>query len=233
MQHTYQATIKRRLRMKKIFNIVICYTIAVLGILATLYKVKYEGGFITCFRELTVNGTIISSLLAFIYAIVNHIECVLDKEFEYRLFYYLRLSAVVTEFIILLIVCIGNLPFIPDRPLINRFDMWNMHLIIPVLTILSFVFHDPPIGKLAPRMRWTGVTFIGIYCVFIILCILTGIIPEVQIPYSFLNFCKYPLWYPALVAGVVCGWSYLLSWLFSELNRKAAWLWFKDIVPKA
>lgn len=85
----------------------------------------------------------------------------------------------------------------------NRFDMINMHVIIPVLTIISFVFHDSPIGKLKPIQRCNGLIFITIYTVVMLLCILTGVIPENKIPYSFLNIYKSPVWYIAFAFSFV------------------------------
>lgn len=222
----------KRLKIKKIINITICYIIFALGIAATIYKANYEGGFFTCLREMTVDGTLFSSIVALVYAILNHIEIKSNKEFEYRKLYYLRLSSAVTGFMIMLIVSIGYLPFIPDHPVINRFDMWIMHLIIPLLSITSFIFLEPPIEKLKPKKRFAGLIFIGIYSVAIMTCIITGIIPEAKIPYSFLNIHSSSIWYLLFAIVFVYSIGYLLSMLFSEMNRRSACLWFHDIAQK-
>ncbi len=228
----YLDAIKIRLRIKKAFNSVVCVIVFILGILATIYKVKYEGSFLTCLRELTVDGTLFASAVALMYAFINFAEIILDKEFEHRFLYYLRLSSCVGEFIILIVVLIGYLPIVPDHPVITRFDMINMHVIIPLLTILSFVFHDPPIGKLKPSERFYGLIFISLYCVIMMTFIFTGIVPENKIPYSFMNIYSSPIWYIIFAAVFVFTLGYLISWALSELNRKASWLWFKNIAKK-
>ena len=228
----YDATIKVRLRSKKIFNILLCDAIFILGVLSTIYKARYEGGFFTCLREMTVDGTLFTSIVAFLYSAMNHVEMIQDRETNSPVLYYLRLSSSVTEFIILLVVLIGYLPFVPDHPVINRFDMINMHVIIPLLTIISFVFHDPPVGKLSPIQRWNGLIFITLYAVTVMACILTGVIPKNKIPYSFMNFYDNSLLYTLFAVAFIYLIGYLLSWMFSELNRSASWLWLKDVVKK-
>ena len=132
---------------------------------------KYEGGFLTCLRELTVDGTISAFAIAFIYVLFNAFEMIKGKGYQNTFLYFLRLSSAVTEFMILLIVLIGFLPMVTaDHPVVNRFDMLNMHVIIPVLTLFSFVFHDSPIGKLKPIQRCNGLIFIIVYTVAMLLC---------------------------------------------------------------
>lgn len=235
MENAYEKSlvaIQKQLRIKKKVNIFLCYTIFVLGVMAIVYRVNNNGGNFH-FEEMTVNGTIFASVFALAYAVVNHIEIAKDKEFECKALYYLRLSSAVTEFIIVLVVFIGLLPFTPDSPLILRFDMAIMHLILPILTIVSFVFHDPPIGKLKPLERCYGLTFLFLYSVGITLCILTGLLPQENIPYSFLEFYTRPIWYTVSYGALIYLGGYLLSWLFSELNRKNAWIWFRGVASKA
>lgn len=226
--------IKKRLTVKKIVNMAICMAIFVLGILATIYKVKYEGGFLTCLREMTVDGTLFTSAIAFVYLLINAIELIKGREYQSSFLYFLRLSSSVAEVMILLIVLIGFLPIVTkDHPIIDRFDMINMHVIIPLLTIFSFVFHDAPIGKLKPIQRCNGLIFITIYAAAMLLCIFTGIVPENKIPYSFLNIYKSSAGYIAFAFFFVFTCGYFISWALSSLNIKADLLWFGGIVPKA
>jgi len=48
-----QVSMKKRNTQKKTINILVCLAIVFLGVTATIYKVRYEGGFWTCFREMT------------------------------------------------------------------------------------------------------------------------------------------------------------------------------------
>ena len=221
--------ISKRMRTKKLVNAITCAVISVLGVLSLIYKVNYEGNFLVCLRELTVNGTIFTIVVSFCYFVTNVFEMIYDHEVEREFFYYLRLSSAVAEFVIALVVMIGQLPVVPDKPVIARFDMFNMHVLIPVLTILSFVFHDPSIGKLKPLSRWKGLIFVTLYALIIVPSILTGIIPQNKIPYSFLNFYTSNPFYILFSACFVFLGGYLISWMLSEWNRRASWLWYKNV----
>lgn len=216
-----------KFRLKKIVNIAVCLVIFVLGITAFIYKARYEGGVLTCFREMTVCGTVFSSIVALLYVLVSAYEFAHNKEIEKPYLYYLRLSSATAEFIILIIVLIGYLPFIPAKPVIGRYDMINMHVLVPVLTLYSFLFNDPPRGRLTPVQRLGGLCFLLLYTLGEIICILLYIIPEEKIPYFFLNVRHQPLWLTLLAVVVIYGLGYLLSWLFSELNRKCSWYWYR------
>lgn len=217
----------RRFRLKKQLNVVICFIIAVLGITSFIYKARYEGGVLTCFREMTVCGTVFSSVIALLYVLLSLHELRSGREINAKPLYYLRLSSATAEFIILIIVLIGYLPFVPARPVINRYDMINMHVLVPVLTLLSFLFNDSPQGKLSPVQLLGGLCFLLLYSVGEITCILLNIIPENKIPYFFLNVRNQPLWFTLIAVLVVYGLGYLLSWMFSALNRKCSWLWYR------
>lgn len=225
----YASRLRKRLRIKKLVNAMMCAAISVLGVLSLIYKAKYEGGFWTCLREMTVDGTLFTTMISFGYFFINVVEMIYDHELETKFLYYLRLSSAVGEFMILLVIMIGYLPIVSDNPLIARFDMLNMHVIIPLLTVCSFVFHDPTIGKLKPSSRWKGLIFIALYAVSVMTCIFTGIIPQSKIPYSFMNIYTSPLWYILFAASFVFLVGYLISWMLSEWNRKASCLWYRNV----
>ena len=223
---------KKRNFRRKLINMIICSIIVFLGVTATIYKVRYEGGFITCFREMTVCATVLTSLTSAAMIILNIFEMKLGSEVTYKTLYFWRLSSAVTGFIVLMIVLLGYLPFFSDHPVIARYDMINMHVIIPLLTIGTFLFNDSPIGAVRPLERWNGLWIITVYTVFIMTLILTYIVPESKIPYSFLNVRHQPFWFVALAAIVIYGVGYLLSWLFYYLNLKLSWLWYRHITEK-
>ncbi len=220
---------RRRNLFRKLSNLMLCLVIVVFGIASTAYKVRYEGGFLTCFREMTVCATVLTSVTsaALVFQILYEIR--IGSEVTSSILYYWRLSSAVTEMMVLLIVLIGYLPFFTDNPVISRFDMIHMHVIIPLLTIAAFLFYDSPIGKLPKRKLLYGLLIITVYAVFILTLILTYIIPENKIPYSFLDVRNQPFWFILLAIIVVYGGGYLLSWLFYTLNLKLAWIWYRDI----
>ena len=220
----------KRNRLRKTVNILLCLAIVILGVTSTIYKVRYEGGFLTCFREMTVCSTVLTTITSAALILHNLYELRIGSETSIPAVYYFRLSSAVTEFIVLMIVLLGYLPYFTDHPVITRYDMLNMHVLIPILTIGTFLFNDSAIGEVSPRMLWNGLDIIAIYAVFILTLILTYVVPENRIPYSFLDVRNQPFWFPLVTALFICGIGYLLSWLFYKLNRKLSWLWFKDVM---
>ncbi|MDO5702793.1 MAG: hypothetical protein Q4G47_05515, partial [Lachnospiraceae bacterium] len=182
--------------------------------------------------EKTVCATVLTTLTSAILILANLQELWLGSEISDRFLYFFRLSSAVTEFIIIMIVLIGFLPFFSDHPVIARYDMLNMHLLIPLLTIGTFIFIDSAIGKVPPWKLIFGLVIITMYAVFILTLILTNVIPESKIPYSFLDVRNQPFWLPLLAFIVVYGIGYLLSWVFYKLNLKLSWLWYRGIVKK-
>ncbi len=220
---------RRRHLSRKLNNLILCLMVVVLGIASTTYKVRYEGGFLTCFREMTVCATVLTSLTcAFLIFHILH-EIRIGSEITSPILYYWCLSSAVTEMMVMLLVPIGYLPFIADVPVIGRFDMVNMHVIIPLLTIAMFLFHDSPIGRLPMRNLLYGLLIITVYAVFILTLILTDAVPENMIPYSVLKVRNQPSWIILLTFVVVYGGGYLLSWLFYRLNLRLSWLWYHGI----
>ena len=181
---------------------------------------------------MTVCGTLFAFVVAGAFSVMSDLTVIRDREFEGTFLYFCRLSSAVTEFIILIVVLVGYLPFFPDSPVIKRFDMINMHVIIPILTVVSFVFHDPPIGKISRLMQCNGLIFICLYSVTIMVLILIGVLPDERAPYSFLRIHQISLEYFLFASVSIYAVGYSLSLLFSTLNRKAAWLWFRNISGK-
>ena len=107
--------------------------------------------------------------------------------------------------------------------------MLNMHLLIPLLTIFSFILNDSAIGKVSALELMYGLLIIAIYTVFILTLILTNVVPEDKIPYSFLDVRNQPFWYPLLAFAVIYGNGYLLSWIFYQLNLKLSWQWYRKV----
>lgn len=219
----------QRHRLRKTLNIVLCLVIVILGTTAVIYKVQYEGSFFTCFREMTFCSTVLTVLISAAFILLNLYEIRIGSEVTFDVLFYLRLSSAVTGFIVLMITLIGCLPFISDHPVLARYDMINMHVIVPVLKIVSFIFNDSPIGKVSPWKRFNGLIILTIYTVLMITLILTNVIPEDKIPYSFLDVRNQSIWFLLLTFCVAYGVGYFLSWLFIFLNRKLSWLWYKGV----
>ena len=227
-----EARFKQRYRLKKLVNLFISVVIALSGVLSVAYIWYYDGDGWLTFRWMTVDGTIFTTAIAFFFIAVNLYELARDTELTSDLVYYMRLSSSVAEGMILTVVLLSQLPFSPQHMHIARFDMFQMHVLIPALSILSFLFNDFPIGRLTTWRRFHGTWFVTLYAAVIITLILTGVIPDREIPYFFLDVAHMPA-----LAFIGCfvfiyALGYLLSLCLSGGNRKLSWLWFRNVAEK-
>ena len=220
---------RRRYRIKKAVNLAVSALIVVLGITSLVFIWNCDRDGVMTFRWMTVDGTLFTTAIAAFYIAAGIIEMVFYTELTNRGVYYVRLASAVAESLILIVVLLSRLPFSPDKMHIYRYDMFNMHLLIPVLTVLSFILNDSPIGKLSFRQKMQGMLFVMLYAAVILTLIVTGIIPYEQIPYYFLDVEHMPV-------TVSVGWfvfifvlSYLLSLFLSGLNRRLSWVWFRNV----
>lgn len=217
-----------RFKYKKQLNILISLTISVLGFCSFFISVVRDMNwdFLSDFRFMTINGTVFTSIISLITAVISLAEIIKGEDIKLEKFYFLRLTSVVTESIIAIVILMSLFPFIPDKPNILKYDSFNMHVIIPILTIVSFLIAEPPSDKIKPIMRFNGSALITIYSVVIISLILWGVIPQKDIPYSFLEVNTRPLWYILLAGVIIYAGAYFLSWGYIELNKKISKSWY-------
>ena len=215
--------------MRRELNLVLCLITVFMGITGTIYKVRYEGGFLTCFREMTVCVTVLTTLTSAALAVLNLVEIRLGSEVNSPALYFFRLSLAVTEFLVPVTVLIGFLPIFTDHPVIGRYDMIGMHVLIPLLTVGTFVFNDSAVGKVSRGKLLYGLTLISVYIISVLALILTGVIPENKIPYSCLDVRNQPFWYPLFAFVFLYGIGYLMSWVFYRLNLKLSWRWYRGV----
>ena len=217
-----------RFKYKKQLNILISLTISVLGFCSFFISVVRDMNwdFLSAFRFMTINGTVFTSIISLITAVISLAEIIKGEDIKLEKFYFLRLTSVVTESIIAIVILMSLFPFIPDKPNILKYDSFNMHVIIPILTIVSFLIAEPPSDKIKPIMRFNGSALITIYSVIIVSLILWGVIPQKDIPYSFLEVNTRPLWYILLAGVIIYAGAYFLSWGYIELNKKISKSWY-------
>ena len=227
-----EALFHRRYRQKKLVNLAICALIAVLGIASFLFIWNYDRDGLLTFRWMTVDGTIFTTAIALIYIAVNVLEICRYTELTSRWVYFLRLSSAVAESLIMVVVLLSQLPFSPSHMHILRFDMFNMHILIPLLTVASFLLNDSPIGRLRPVQRLRGTWFITLYAAVILTLIVREIIPPEEIPYFFLDVKHLPALAFAGCFLFIYSLGYSLSTLLSHWNRKLSWQWFKGVAGK-
>ena len=217
-----------RFKYKKQLNILISLTISVLGFCSFFISVVRDMNwdFLSDFRFMTINGTVFTSIISLITAVISLAEIIKGEDIKLEKFYFLRLTSVVTESIIAIVILMSLFPFIPDKPNILKYDSFNMHVIIPILTIISFLIAEPPSDKIKPVMRFNGSALITIYAVIMINLILWGFIPQDKIPYSFLEVNTRPLWYVLLAGAIIYSCAYFMSWGYISLNKRVSEKWY-------
>ena len=181
---------------------------------------KIEENFFFEFRYMTLNGTVFTTLISLITMIISLSEIKTDRERQTKTLYYFRLSSAVTETIIAVVIGMSFLPFVPDNPNILSYDSFCMHVIIPLLSIVSFLISRSPKENLHPLQRLTCSWLITLYAVIVITMIIAGWIPQDKIPYSFLNIYTQPVWTLVYFGAFIYSFAYLLSVFFTEWNRK-------------
>ena len=218
--------IAERLRLKKKVNLIISVIIVLLAI-ATLYMAFGVEVGISSFVYLTINATIFTTLGSLAFIAANVYELKTGRELTSVPVYYIRLSCAVTETVVMLVILIG---FIMGDP--SGLDKWNQvgnHIIIPVLTISSFITNDAPIGRVTPLKRFYCTAFITVYAIIIIGIFSSGILSMEMIPYPFLDWRVIPVWQIVCYAGIVYLIAFIVATVLYHLNRKLSWLWFRDL----
>ena len=210
-------------RRKKITNIIISIATVLMGIFSVHFIFMHDADGVFTFRWLTVDGTIFATVLTAIAVVVNIVEFKKYTELTKTFVYLIRLSSAVTEGIIFIVVIISQLPFFEDHMIIDRLDMLFMHVIIPILTIASFIYNDSPIGKFRFRWIFAGNAYALIYTIVIISLIELGHISQDMVPYFFLDIRSTGVAFVLAIAATIFCIGMGLCYVFVELNRKVYW----------
>lgn len=225
----FQLSFHRRYILKKTINLLMSAFITFCGITAVLYSVYVHGSnLIDRLRYMTFNGTIYTTIISAIFMVNCIIEAVYEVENTSRFVYFMRLSSAVTEFIIFAVVMFGLTSLVPDQPDIVTYTGFIMHIVIPMATLISFVFNDAPIG----RVKWTepfhGTWFITVYAVIMVILFGAGILPPEKAPYSFLDFKNSSFWFVLACGAGIYTVGYSIGVLLIKPNSRLSWSWFYD-----
>lgn len=205
-------------RLQLLFSVLI-FVLGVSSLAASALSKPQENFFFE-FRYMTVNGTVFTTMIAFITLWLSAAQLRTGKVIVIKQLYYFRLSAAVTECIIAVVILLSFFPFVPDNPNILSFDSFNMHVVIPLLSILSFVMSEAPARSLHPLMRVGCAWLITLYAAVVITLIVTGLIPQEKIPYSFLDFHTQPVTYIITFGFFIYSFAYVLSVMLTEGNKR-------------
>ena len=224
-----EQNLDRQYRVKKLINLVVSLVIVVLGVSSVIFIFRHDRESWLTLRWLTVDGTLFTTIISFCFIIIDVVDFLTLRELSDSRVYFMRLAAAVAEGLIMIVVLISQLPFFSEHMHIFRYDMFNMHILIPVLMITSFVTNDSPFGVLRFRQKLNGIWYVTLYAAVIITLILTGVIPTAQIPYFFLDVTHLPLLDLAGYFAAIYCIAYALSCLLSYLNRKLSWIWLRNL----
>lgn len=218
---------RRRYILKKTVNLVMSSFITFCGVTSILYSIYIHGSsLVDRLRYMTFDGTIYTTIISAIFTVICIVEAVYEVENTSRFVYFIRLSSAVTEFIIFAVVMFGLTSFVPDQPDIVTYTGFIMHIIIPIATLLCFVFNDAPIGKVKWHEPFQGTWYITVYAVIMVIVFATGILPPEKAPYSFLDFKNSPLWFILACGIAIYVVGYLIGILLIRLNNRLSWSWF-------
>lgn len=220
---------KKRYKEKKRLNLIISLIVVILGTFAIIYIWNYDREGILTFRWMTVDGTIFTSIMAFAFIVISLVELRWYTEVTSRLVYFMRLSSAVGEGLIIVLVLLSQLPMSPSHMHILRPDMFCMHIVIPILTICSFVINDSPVGRLGMFKRLHGLWFVNSYAIVMTALILQGVITEEEVPYFFLDILNMPVLRGVGCYAVLYIMAYALTCILYRLNKKLSWMWFRGV----
>ena len=217
----------KRYILKKKVNAFLCFFLAFMGTTAVLYsRFVFNNPLFDRLRYMTFWGTIFTSAVSFIFGIVCIIEAARETEVTYRPVYFLRLSSATTEAVIFTTVMVGLTPLVPDEPDVSSYPGIVMHLVVPIMTIASFLFNDSPIGRPKLLDPFKGTVFIAMYAVVMTIIFGTGMLSSEKAPYSFLDFDNTSMLFKLVCLVGIFATGYAVSWLLMRLNMKLSWIWF-------
>lgn len=214
-------------KMNLKLNLAISAAVFVLGIssIAVSAASKADENFFFEFRYMTMNGTVFTTLISVIIIILCAVQLKTGRIIQSDRLYYFRLSSAVTECIISVVILLSLLPFVPDNPDILTFDSFTMHIVIPLLSVISFLLNKTPVEFSHPLLRLNCAWLITLYAAVVITLILLGWIPQDKIPYSFFDFYSHPFATFIYFGVFIYSFTYILSYLFSAGNERLSFLW--------
>lgn len=222
----------KRYKLKKNINGIFNLVIFIFGISSLIYaEMIWNFNLILHMRYMTYTSTMFTTAVSLFTFLTCGFEAEKSTEVTSRAVYFLRLSAALTESVVMAVVLFGLTPLVEDVPDISTYTGVMMHLVIPPMTVLSFIYNEAPIGKLKWHEPLFGTWCITLYAVAMVIVFGTGILPSELAPYSFLDFEHHSIWYTLICAVVIYVVAYFIALLLSKLNMSGSWIWFKGIRP--
>ncbi len=211
-----------------IITIILAFTSLTPEIIKSLNKNYMYQNFFGFFRFFTNDGNMYSTLVTCVLISFQITILFLKKNpniIRNNILYLLSLGSAVSELVILFVVLFLLMPFIGPRILIGNYAMFNLHLLIPVIVAIRFIFFEYKRIKINYINSLYGSIPVLTYGFIILFLIIIKVFNEEnkKIPYPFLNFYGNPWWlsiiYLIILFGFIFGFCVLLNYL-NELFQK-------------
>ncbi len=176
------------------------------------------------FRFFTNDGNMYSTLVTCVLISFQITILFLKKNpniIRNNILYLLSLGSAVSELVILFVVLFLLMPFIGPRILIGNYAMFNLHLLIPVIVAIRFIFFEYKRIKINYINSLYGSIPVLTYGFIILFLIIIKVFNEEnnKIPYDFLKIYSNPLWYTLLSLIVIFGFTFGFCILLNYLNE--------------
>ncbi len=168
----------------------------------------------------TVQSNILGGLTALLYVIYAIISKRTGKAIP-KVVHILRFVACIDLVITFLVVALF-LGFITDEGYLSMYVNANLlfHLLIPVLTFVSFVFLEEK-NVLTIKHTFWGVLHLVLYSIFYLVVVLTHFNGgTIDLKYDWYAFAQRGLLIAFVCAFVVLSLGYFVSWLLYKLNKQ-------------
>lgn len=189
--------------------------LAILALGAVALSSEVEG--VSEFRMFTIDGNIFVAFTSLLFLVFQAIGLFRGKPFLGYLSALLRLMATVTEAVIFLVVLLVLVPM-TGTMLITGFGMVTLHLVNPLLCLVSFVFFERHEWKGRFGTYALGCFPLYAYASIAVVLVLAKVWTGNQIPYPFLDLYQNPVWESVLYFGAILGGALFLSWLLVWVN---------------
>jgi hypothetical protein len=133
-----------------------------------------------------------------------------------------KAAAAVTEAIIFLVVMVLLVP-LSGFGLLSGFDLLVLHVIDPLLCVLSFLAWERSERKLSVATASFGALPVVVYGAAAVFFVLTGFWEDEEIPYPFLRVYDNPVWQSLLYFAGILGAAWALSIVFEKINGSLSW----------
>ena len=199
--------------MKKFFAIIINTIIVYFGIAGVIMQIISAGTFaIQYYTNLSnVIGTFAS--LFFIIAIIS------PKKWIVKTTKILKLISVSSLAVTFITVAIILAPMDKEHGYFYYFihgSMFNYHLVIPVLSFITFAFFERYDYKYINALIYNMIFTIS-YGILMAILSNTGV---VKAPYPFLDFINSPIWFNVICFVVILGIDALITFILLILEKK-------------